>query len=156
MRAVLRSLLVVVGAVWVAAISVATAAETRLLEAAEHGDRAAVLGLLAKGADPNAPGPDGTTAIMWAASNDDLELARALIKAGANVKLKNRSASALTEAAIVGSAPHRRLAEQARIWRQIRKRNRADGRRPAAVSTRPNGCWTGAASAPRRTGDRRP
>ena len=106
MRAVLRSLLVVVGTVWVAAISVATAAETRLLEAAEHGDRAAVLGLLAKGADPNAPGPDGTTAIMWAASNDDLELARALIKAGANVKLKNQlGTSALTEAAIVGSAP---------------------------------------------------
>ena len=64
------------------------------------------LRLLAKGANPNAPGPDGTTAIMWAASNDDLELVRALIKAGANVKLKNQfGTSALTEAAIIGSAP---------------------------------------------------
>ena len=50
-------------------------------------------------------GPDGTTAIMWAASNDDVELVRALIKAGANVKVKNQfGTSALTEAAIIGSA----------------------------------------------------
>ena len=54
----------------------------------------------------NAPGPDGTTAIMYAAANDDLELVRALIKAGANVKLKNQfGTSAITEAAIIGSAP---------------------------------------------------
>ncbi len=43
---------------------------------------------------------------MWAASSDDLELVRALIKAGANVTLKNQfGTSALTEAAIIGSAP---------------------------------------------------
>jgi ankyrin repeat protein len=43
---------------------------------------------------------------MYAAANDDLELVRALIKAGANVKLKNQfGTSALTEAAIIGSAP---------------------------------------------------
>ena len=53
------------------AASIATAAETTLLDAAERGDRAAALRLLAKGANPNAPGPDGTTAIMWAAANDD-------------------------------------------------------------------------------------
>ena len=77
-----------------------------LVEAAEQGDRAAALRLLAKGASPNAPGPDGTTAIMWAASNDDLALVRALIKAGANVTLKNHfGTTALTEAAIIGSAP---------------------------------------------------
>ena len=62
--------------------------------------------LLTKGANPNAPGPDGTTAIMWAASNGDIELVRALIKAGANVTLKNQfGTTAITEAAIVGSAP---------------------------------------------------
>jgi ankyrin repeat protein len=66
----------------------------------------AALRLLNSGADPNAPGPDGTTAVMWAASNGDLELVRALIKAGANVRLKNQfGTSALTEAAIVGSTP---------------------------------------------------
>jgi ankyrin repeat protein len=82
------------------------AAEPTLLDAAESGDRAAVTRMLAKGANPNAPGPDGTTAIMYAASNGDLELVRALLKAGANVKSKNQfGTSAITEAAIVGSAP---------------------------------------------------
>ena len=90
----------------VAAVSIATAAETTLLEAVERGDRAAAVRLLTKGANPNAPGPDGTTAIMWAASNGDIDLVRALIKAGANVTLKNQfGTTAITEAAIIGSAP---------------------------------------------------
>jgi ankyrin repeat protein len=77
----------------------------QLLDAAERGDRAAALQLLAKGADPNVPGADGTTAVMWAASNDDPELLRALIKAGAKVTPKNQfGTSAITEAAIIGSA----------------------------------------------------
>ena len=87
-------------------VPIAYAAENTLLDAAERGDRAAVARLLAKGANPNATGPDGTTAIMYAAANDDLELVRALIKAGANVKLTNQfGTTALTEAAIIGSAP---------------------------------------------------
>jgi ankyrin repeat protein len=93
-------------AMLVAGVSIATAAETTLVDAAERGDRTAALQLLAKGANPNLPGPDGTTAIMWAAASDDLELVRALIKAGASVTLKNQfGTSALTEAAIIGSAP---------------------------------------------------
>ena len=92
---------------WVVAISIAAAAATTtLLDAAESGDRATALRLLADRADPNALGPDGTTAIMWAAHHDHLDLVQALIKAGANVKLKNQfGTSALTEAAIIGSAP---------------------------------------------------
>jgi uncharacterized protein len=91
---------------FLAVASIAHAAENTLLDAAERGDRAAVARLLTKGANPNTPGPDGTTAIMYAAANDDLELVRALIKAGANVKLTNQfGTSALTEAAIIGSAP---------------------------------------------------
>ncbi len=89
-----------------AAILIAAPAATTLLDAAESGDRAAVLRLLAQGANPNAAGPDGTSPVMWAAHHDDLDLVRALIKAGAGVKLKNRfGTSALTEAAIIGSAP---------------------------------------------------
>jgi ankyrin repeat protein len=85
--------------------SIATAAGPTLLEAVERGDRAAALHLLATGADPNAPGPDGTTAVMWAAANDDPELVLALVKAGGNVNLRNQlGTSALTEAAIIGSA----------------------------------------------------
>jgi ankyrin repeat protein len=132
MRALLARWLVAVVAVGASATSIATAAQTtparearqadaakqprnlsgshghspRLLEAAERGDRAAAMRLLATGADPNAPGPDGTTAVMWAASSGDLDLVRALIRAGANVTLKNQfGTSALTEAAIIGSAP---------------------------------------------------
>ena len=89
-----------------ATASMAAAADNALLGAAERGDRAAALRVLAKGADPNVPGPDGTTALMLAAANDDVELVRALIKARANVSLKNEfGTSALTEAAIIGSAP---------------------------------------------------
>src|SRR5262245_53277455 len=85
---------------------IANAAENTLLDAAERGDRAAVMRLLAKGANPNTPGADGATAIMYAAANGDVEMVRALIKAGANVRLKNQlGTSALTEAAIIGSAP---------------------------------------------------
>src|SRR5690349_19653226 len=78
-----------------------------LLDAAESGDHAAAIRLLgAKGANVNATGADGATAIMYAAANNDLELVRALIKAGANVKVANQfGSSAITEAAIIGSAP---------------------------------------------------
>jgi ankyrin repeat protein len=86
--------------------SVARAAELTIVDAAERADRAAVLRLLAKGANPNIASADGTTAVMWAASNGDLELVRALIKAGADVKRKNQfGTSALTEAATIGVAP---------------------------------------------------
>src|SRR5690349_21398238 len=94
-------------AILLAGAPVMLAAETGLLDAAESGDYAAAVRLVgAKGVDVNAAGADGSTAIMYAAANGDLELVRALIKAGANVKLKNQlGTSALTEAAIIGSAP---------------------------------------------------
>jgi uncharacterized protein len=89
------------------ATSMALAGGPSLLDTAESGDHIAAMRLLsAKGADVNAAEPDGTTAIMYAASNGDLELVRALIKAGANVKLANQfGTSAITESAIIGSAP---------------------------------------------------
>src|SRR5262245_64610692 len=89
-----------------AASSLARAADLTIVDAAERNDRAAVMRLLAKGANPNTAGPDGTTAVMWAASNGDLELVRSLIKAGADVKRKNQFGTcALTEAATIGAAP---------------------------------------------------
>src|ERR1700728_4556004 len=89
------------------AASILPAADTTLLDAAESGSHAAAMRLLsAKGANVNATGADGSTAIMYAAANNDLELVRALIKAGANVKLKNQlGTSALTEASIIGATP---------------------------------------------------
>jgi ankyrin repeat protein len=93
-------------AAWIMFAAIASAAEPTLLDAAERGDRAAAARLLTKGANPNTPGPDGTTAIMYAAANDDLELVRLLIKAGADVTLTNQfGTTALTEAAIIGSSP---------------------------------------------------
>ena len=87
--------------------SLVFAGDPALLETVESGDHAAALHLLtAKGTDVNATAADGSTAIMYAAANNDLDLVRALIKAGANVKLENKfGTSALTEAAIIGSAP---------------------------------------------------
>jgi ankyrin repeat protein len=97
---------VVVIGILIAAVSMAMPAKPTLLDAAESGDRATALRLLAERADPNTVGPDGTTAIMFAAHNEDLPLVQALIKAGANVKLKNQfGTSAISEAAIIGSAP---------------------------------------------------
>jgi uncharacterized protein len=86
---------------------VLAAADTTLLDPAESGDHDAAMHLLStKGTNVNAAGPDGSTAIMYAAANGDLELVRALIQAGADVKAKNQfGTSALTEAAIIGSAP---------------------------------------------------
>ena len=78
-------------------------------------------------------GADGSTAIMYAAANGDLELVRALIKAGANVKLKNQfGTSALTEAAIIGSAPIIDALLKAGAdpnFKNSEWRNSADGRR---------------------------
>jgi ankyrin repeat protein len=84
----------------------ASGATATLLDAAEQGDRPAALRLLAGGANPNTPGPDGTTPLMWAAAHADLDLVRALIRARANVDARNHfGTTALTEAAIIGSAP---------------------------------------------------
>jgi ankyrin repeat protein len=55
--------------------------------------------------DANAPQPDGTTALHWAARSDDFETARKLIAAGADVKATNRyGLTPLTLAAQRGSA----------------------------------------------------
>jgi len=59
-------------------------------DAAQRPDKAAVLTLLATHADVNAAQPDGTTALHWAAFHDDLEMARALVRAKANPKAANR------------------------------------------------------------------
>lgn len=66
------------------------ASETRVADAAQQGDKDAVRSLLAKKADVNAAQGDGMTALHWAASHDDLELARLLIQAGANAKAATR------------------------------------------------------------------
>ncbi len=71
------------------AVSV-SAADTRLADAAQAGDRNLVRQLLAQKVDVNAAQGDGSTALHWAAFNDDLETAQLLLAAGANVKAATR------------------------------------------------------------------
>jgi ankyrin repeat protein len=81
------------------------AAERTLLAAAEAGDHETALELLDAGADANARGLDGSTALMWAAYNGDLELVERLIEANADVDARNEfGTSALREAAVLGSS----------------------------------------------------
>src|SRR5262249_26700689 len=67
----------------------APAVVSRLADAAEKSDRAAIRTLLKHHADVNAAQVDGMTALHWAAHLDDLETARSLIKAGADAKATN-------------------------------------------------------------------
>src|SRR5438105_6389323 len=82
-----------------------TLAAAPLVDAVKAGDRTAALALIEKRADVNAPEPDGTTALHWAAHNGDVELVDRLIKAGAKVNAKNDyGATPMSEAAVAASA----------------------------------------------------
>jgi ankyrin repeat protein len=65
------------------------AATSGIADAAMKGNREAVLSLLQRRVDVNAPQVDGTTALHWAVRADDLEMADALLRAGANVAATN-------------------------------------------------------------------
>ena len=72
-----------------AALAAAPGAPT-LADATEQRDKARVRTLLASGVDVNATQVDGTTALHWAAYNDDAETVALLVRAGANVNAVNR------------------------------------------------------------------
>ena len=85
------------------ALAGAARAETPLMAAVEAGDHAAAMKLVGPTTAKDST-EDGATALMWAAHNDDPELATALIKAGANVRAVNAyDSTAMREAATVGS-----------------------------------------------------
>ncbi|MBK5291068.1 MAG: ankyrin repeat domain-containing protein [Acidobacteriia bacterium] len=64
--------------------------DSPLADAASKMDRATVRALIAKRVDVNAAQIDGSTALHWAAYQDDLETSQLLVNAGANVKTANR------------------------------------------------------------------
>jgi ankyrin repeat protein len=68
----------------------ASAADTKLADAAEHHDWPAVCALAAESTDVNVPQADGMTALHWAAHYDALDAAKLLIAAGANARATNR------------------------------------------------------------------
>ena len=88
----MRASLLIAGAivfVWPAALASA-ADPASLLEAARDGNLSAVQAALQQRKDPNVTEPDGTTALHWAVEQDRLDIAKALISAGANVNAENR------------------------------------------------------------------
>ena len=78
----------------------------KIADAVKARDRAAVQTLLKQHADVNAATADGSTALYYAAENNDLEMVKALIAAGADVNAANRyGVTPLALAAVNGSAP---------------------------------------------------
>ncbi|HEX5046626.1 MAG TPA: ankyrin repeat domain-containing protein, partial [Gammaproteobacteria bacterium] len=65
-------------------------ASDRLTDAVRAGDAAAVTALLKQGASGQAEDADGTTALHWAVQADNVDLARALLRAGAHARAANR------------------------------------------------------------------
>jgi ankyrin repeat protein len=72
-------------------VAMASAAtDARLSEAAMQGDKGAMKTLIEQKADVNGAQGDGTTALHWAAFNDDFDMVNVLLAAGANVKATTR------------------------------------------------------------------
>jgi uncharacterized protein len=67
----------------------AGASDSRLADAVQRQNNAAVRALLSQHIDVNAPQPDGATAIAWAAHWNDLETADLLLRAGSDVNVAN-------------------------------------------------------------------
>ena len=89
-----------------AVVGAAGPSDSPVADAAERGDLEAVRELLRNGADVNTAQSDGMTALHWAATRDDVEIARTLIYAGATVRATTRLGgyTALHLAARAGSA----------------------------------------------------
>src|SRR5579862_7179939 len=67
----------------------AAAGEAKVVDAAERQDRTRLSTMLKRGADVNAPQPDGATALHWATHWDDLSMVAELLQAGANPNAAN-------------------------------------------------------------------
>ena len=74
----------------IALLGAALPAEAPVADAAERGDLAEVRALLRQGADVNTAQSDGMTALHWAATNNDVEIARTLLYAGATARATTR------------------------------------------------------------------
>jgi uncharacterized protein len=67
------------------------AGRSDVANAAEKGDRAAILQLIAQKADVNAPQPDGATALHWAVYRNDTQMIDTLLRAGAKAAVTNKN-----------------------------------------------------------------
>jgi uncharacterized protein len=89
------------------ALLASAASDTRLADAVQRGASETARLLLKQKADVNGAQGDGMTALHWAATRDDVAMARLLLAAGANVKAETRmgAVTPLFMAAKNGSAP---------------------------------------------------
>jgi ankyrin repeat protein len=94
-------------AILIVAESLAGGSDRRLADAAQNSDHDQIRSFLSQKADVNGAQGDGSTALHWAALNDDLETAKLLIQAGADVKIgtRNGGITPLFMACRNGSAP---------------------------------------------------
>ena len=86
----------------------APAVDTRVADAAMQGNRELVRTLLKQAVDVNAAQGDGMTALHWAASKDDTEMAQLLLSAGANVRATTRLVAAPQLCSILGRSAQMR------------------------------------------------
>ncbi len=90
MRTVLIAGIVGLMAVPATAAAQGAGPDLRLVQAVKTAERAQAIALLDGGADPNQRSADGTTALHWAARNDDAMLVDRLLRAGARPHPENR------------------------------------------------------------------
>jgi uncharacterized protein len=84
---------------------VRAAGDGPVTKAVKDGDLAGLRKLIASRADVNATSSDGSTALLWAAYNNDAEMAKALLAAGAKVDVANKyGVTPLLQAARTGDA----------------------------------------------------
>ena len=76
-----------------------------LQTAAKEGNRAAVQSLLNSPVKPNVAGAEGSAALVWAASRNDVEMADMLLRAGANAKGANEFGATAVYAAAAHANP---------------------------------------------------
>src|SRR6476660_6980588 len=105
-RAVPRLAIVGAAVLLSAAAAPRYASDASIADAEMRGDTSAVRTLLKQGADVNAAQGDGVTALHWAATKGDAEMAHMLVTAGANLSAVTRFGgyTALHVAAERGSA----------------------------------------------------
>jgi len=84
---------------------VRAAGDGPVTKAVKDGDLAGLRKLIASRADVNAASSDGSTALLWAAYNNDADMSRALIAAGAKVDVANKyGVTPLLQASRTGDA----------------------------------------------------
>ena len=116
-------------------LGAARGADSQVAKAARTGDLAGMKKLIAERADVNLPEGDGSTALLWAAHQSNLEMTRALIAAGANLNSANRyGVTPLLEASRTGDTPM--IAELLKAGADVKKSVHPEGETPLMAASR--------------------